>query len=247
MNSVWKTLIVVSLVHCMLLAFAISSLPLPDNNVVVTLQRPLTQIEMIEKSMLQVVQVLHSDHPDNPASGSHIGNGVILTAKHVSDYVQVDKVRFEDGSEYKIIYKYNDPNMDIGLCLIDLGEQAATRPKLSLDLDPVMRGLEVFVLGNPYSHLYNSSKGIVSNATKPPRDSHGDTPLFQTDAFATPGSSGSAVVDIDGEIRGVLVGGYHDRSGTAVIGTGVCIPVDKILEVLERSGLELEYGRRIIN
>lgn len=242
MNRTAKVLMVVMICLTMYMGVMINSMPMPDNDVVVTLSRPMTQIEMLEKSMPSVVQMIHSGFPDKPASGSHIGNGIILTAKHVSIYEQVDKVIFEDGSEYEIIDRFNDPNIDIGFCIIDIGEYDPNFPELDFDLDPVMRGLEVFVLGNPYGHLYNSSKGIVSNDNKPPRDNHGDTPLFQTDAFATPGSSGSAVVDKDGEIRGVLVGGYHDGSGSAVVGTGVCIPVDKILEALERSGLEVEYG-----
>lgn len=244
MDGTWKALIVVALMSLVCVGFALNRLPMPDNDVVVTLTRPTTQIEMLEKTMLQVVQIIHSGYPGRPASGSHIGNGVILTAKHVSIYDEVHKVIFEDGSEYSIIYKFNDPEIDIGFCFIDLGEEAAIRSKLSFDPAPVQRGLEVFVLGNPYSHIYNSSKGIITNANREPRARHGDTPLFQTDAFAIPGSSGSAVLDEDGEIRGVLVGGYHDSSGSAIVGTGVCIPVDEILEALERSGLEVEYGSR---
>lgn len=247
MNRPCKILIAIMICLNLYAGVVLYSIPESDNDIVVTLSRPMTQIEMLEKTMPQVVQMIHSTYPDDPASGSHIGNGIILTVKHVSIYDEVDKVIFEDGSEYDIIDRYNDPEIDIGFCVIDLGEEANIRPRLSFDPDPVSRGLEVFVLGNPYSHTYNSSKGIVTNGNKEPRPLHGDTPLFQTDAFASPGSSGSAVVDKAGKIRGVLVGGYHDRSGSAVVGTGVCIPVDEILDALERSGLEVDDGSRIRN
>ena len=191
---------------------------------------PKTSIEMLDDAMQSVVEVLHSNYPNQPASGSYIGDGIILTAKHVSIHEEVDKVRFEDGTECKVIGRYNHPDIDVGLLFIE----KIDKPILKFDNKKLYRGTVIYVLGSPMGQIFNCSKGIVSNTTREPRvELHGNIELIQVDAYSCPGSSGSAVIDEDGEIRAILVGGTHTPCGGPIIGSGVCISTEHILKVIE--------------
>ncbi|MHA2022569.1 MAG: hypothetical protein ACTSWQ_02795, partial [Candidatus Thorarchaeota archaeon] len=68
----------------------------------------------------------------------------------------------------------------------------------------------------------------------------GDTILIVTDAVTHGGNSGSVLVDEDGEIRGVHVGGRLSNCGSSLHGYGVNVGVTAILNALEAAGLEIE-------
>ena len=201
---------------------------------------PITQIEMIERSMQSVVAVYRSDY-DLPASGFYIGDGIIVTAGHVAEVGSLEKVVFEDGDEYPILEQIVHPDYDCGFLLIkypcdpcDINE-----PILKFDLAEVQRGEEIFILGNPSGFTFLSTNGIVAG-----RDDFdgffGDTLLIIIDAAGQGGNSGSVLIDKDGEIRGLWIGGSISRCGAFLTGCGASVPVNDILEALKQAGLEIE-------
>ena len=191
----------------------------------------VTQIEMLEKAMQSVVAVYYFD-ADFPASGFYIGNGRVITAGHVAEE-NIEKVVFEDGTECPVLKRIVHPDYDCGILIID----PLDKPTLKFDLTEVQRGEEIFILGNPLGFVFLSTKGVVCGRGNID-GFFGDALLIITDAASQGGNSGSVLIDADGEIRGVWVGGWISRCGAFLTGCGMSICVDDILNVLEQADLQ---------
>jgi S1-C subfamily serine protease len=188
-----------------------------------------TEVQMIELKMQSVVKVLIDGYPNYPASGFYIGNGIVVTAGHVVD-VDPNTVEFENGAEYRILKTIRHPDYDCGFLLID----DVDHPALDFDLDGQVRGETVFILGNPSTLTFCVSRGIISSIKQTCNNFFGKVVLIQTDAFAAAGNSGSCVLDADGEVVGILVGG---RGGSG----NICfvVPTSAVLKALEIAELEI--------
>jgi len=200
----------------------------------IKLSAPMTQVEMIAESMQSVVAVYTSDS-DLPASGFYIGNGIIVTAGHVADMEEVEKIIFEDGTQYPILDRIVDPNYDCGFLVVE----DINQPTLEFNLAEVQRGEEIFILGHPMGLTFISTKGIVTGRTDSEKF-FGDVLLFAVDAVAHPGNSGSVLLDKNGKIRGVHVGGRLSNCGSSLYGYSVNISTFDIIKALAQAGLEIE-------
>ncbi|QDV66338.1 Periplasmic serine endoprotease DegP precursor [Rosistilla carotiformis] len=135
-----------------------------------------------------------------------------------------------------------DPWTDLAILRI---ENAKDLPAIKMgDASQIQRGMFVISLGNPYAIARDgypsASMGIVSNlqraaAPRPDKESRGQAPpsqqlhefgtLIQTDAKLNLGTSGGALVNLQGEMIGLTtslaaVAGYEQSAGFA-------IPIDK--------------------
>jgi len=187
------------------------------------------QVKMIELSMQSVVQVTHPNWPGSPASGFYIGNDIVVTAGHVSD-TEPNGVIFEDGTEYEVLKSITHPDYDCGFLLL----HSVKKPALEFDSVKSKRGEKLFILGNPFRLIFCATKGIVSSVKADCDEFFGKVILIQTDAVSFPGNSGSCVLDDDGEIRGVLVGGRGRSSGISFV-----VPTEAILKALKEAKLEI--------
>jgi S1-C subfamily serine protease len=194
---------------------------------------------VIEDSLQSVVQVIDSEFPEVPASGFYIGDGIIVTAGHVSKRDTISHVVFMDGTEYEVIEHIVHPDFDCGFLLIE----TVDRPALKFDTLPLHRGDTVFMLGHPhvgsaydgFSILFNTSKGIVTGFLR--LETFGDMEMFISDAVGHPGNSGSVLIDLEGEIRGLHVGGGRSRCGAPLHGFEMNVKVSDILKAMESAGL----------
>ncbi len=181
--------------------------------------------------------------------------GLILTTYHVlgenSDYF----VTTADRRVHRATVRAADPRSDLAVLAIDTSDL----PVISFgDARRLRKGHIVVALGNPYAIArdgqVSASWGIVSNlARKAPPAERSDTAaqntlhhfgtLIQTDARLTLGTSGGALLDIEGQMVGLVtalpdVPGYQHAAGYA-------IPVDetfrRVVETL-KEGREVEYG-----
>ena len=195
--------------------------------------------------------------PDEYGTGVVVDRqGLILTAYHVlgedSDYY----VTTSDRKVYRAIPKAADPRSDLAVLSIE----ANTLTPIALgDAAKIKKGQIVIALGNPYSIArdgqVSASWGIVSNLARkaPPVPSESDSTgkptlhhfgtLIQTDAKLNLGTSGGALINLQGEMVGLTVSwsaaaGFESAAGYA-------IPIDatfrRVLETLKQ-GREVEYG-----
>jgi S1-C subfamily serine protease len=193
---------------------------------------PVTQVEVIEQSMQSVVMVFSEQYPDTPATGFYIGDGVIVTAGHVSKNDSIVKVVFEDGTECEVLERITHSDYDCGFLLIG----PVNKPEFEFDFVPVKRGEEIIILGHPEGATFISTKGIVTGYDDY-EGFFGDVLLIMVDAVSHAGNSGSPVIDLDGEVRGVHVGGRMSYCGSGLHGYGANISVADILKAMEEAGL----------
>lgn len=172
-------------------------------------------------------------------SGSYIGNGLILSAGHVVDGATQFIITFEDGTEYVSTEFYLEPVSDVGFILI----RNCDSPALTFDDDGYSRGDTAFVYGSPFGwdYCFSVTKGIISSVNRDCEGFFGEKLMLQVDAAAYPGNSGGPVVDDEGEIIGILVGGLSwggDNIGLC-IPSGICEQSMKIyLEILALEEME---------
>ncbi len=186
--------------------------------------------------------------------------GLILTNYHVLGDVEDARNQFFVTTVERKVYnaqiKAADPRSDLAVLKIDANDLAPIRFG---DGSKVRRGQFVIALGNPYAIARDgqcsASWGIVSNILRkappqPQRDLPASKPtlhhygtLIQTDARLNLGSSGGALLNLQGEMVGMTtslaaLSGYEQPGGYA-------IPVDETFERLVealKQGREAEFG-----
>ena len=182
--------------------------------------------------------------------------GLILTAYHVLQPESEYFVTTSKHKRYPAWIKAADPRSDLAVLAIEADDLVPIRLG---DAGKLRRGQFVVAMGNPYAVARDgqasASWGIVANlnrkATPVPTeaDSTGKTTLhhfgtlIQTDAKLNLGTSGGALLDLQGRMVGLTtslaaVSGYETAAGYAY-------PVDamfrRVVDTLKR-GREVEYG-----
>jgi S1-C subfamily serine protease len=195
--------------------------------------------------------------PNDYATGVVIDRqGLILTAYHVLSPESEYYVTTQQRRIYLATVKGADPRSDLAVLAIDA---AGLQPIVMGDAARLKKGQIVIALGNPYAigrdGQASASWGIVANLNRkaPPLADDADSTgthtlhqfgtLVQTDAKLNQGTSGGALVDLQGRMVGLTVAlaataGYEQAAGYA-------IPIDatfrRVIDTL-KEGREVEYG-----
>lgn len=237
-------------------AFVVSPL-MPTDSTITSIIAVETQQDVIQRAMQSVILIrayeYDSDYgwygqpggmfpqPSWQGSGVYVKGGLILTAGHVVDGAARLEMEFEDGTIIDSNEFYLEPKSDVGFVYV--GELC--KPTLDFEKShKLVRGDPVFVLGNPFGEIlkFSVSKGIISAVDRDFEDDFfGEKLIFQSDTASYPGNSGGPVIDSDGEIVGILVGGmlggYDNIS--------FCIPREVIQASMDIYLKTLELGRVI--
>lgn len=202
----------------------------------------------------------HPDYvPESFGSGIVIDKaGLILTCAHVVRGATKLFVRLPGGIESYADFVALDSRSDLAvLKLTELKQEL--KPVTFGDGDAVKKGQFVVALSNPYAAGFrdgepSASAGIVSNLRRRAVKSgsekersrlqlHHFATLLQTDARLNLGCSGGALVNLKGEVIGILSAqaalvGWETPGGFALPTTA---GLQRVIEVL-RKGEEVEYG-----
>src|SRR5690349_18415418 len=131
-------------------------------------------------------------------SGVLIDADRIVTNRHVIDGAYRAKVHSASGTRYPVKnVPAVDAEADVALLKIDVPPNLV-RP-LSLDRTSPQDGESIVVIGNPFGLEGSVTNGIVSAV----RDIPGFGRIIQITAPISPGSSGSPVVNMRGQVIGV--------------------------------------------
>jgi S1-C subfamily serine protease len=166
------------------------------------------QVQSVRSSVVHIEKVGECE-----GSGCIISeDGIIFTAKHVTDSVPGDyKVTTDANETYKVGYVIEDREHDVAFLKLKLPEGKKLHPAELADTSKMRVGDPLFIMGSPYGREnFNSvSLGILSASTRNLDKSHNEgygwRVTFQSDATAAPGSSGGPVFNIRGQVIGVLV------------------------------------------
>ncbi len=228
-----------------------------------------TMVEAIsnaEKSVVAIARVSKTERPvfadGNVIGPNEYGTGVVIDARgliltnlHViGDPEKNDYYVWTGRKPYKVVAaKGGDAWTDLAVLKIDAEN---LQPIKFGDATKLKKGNIVFALGNPYAIARDgeasASWGIISNltrkATKNPTSTDpsrgGETlhhygTLIQTDARLNLGTSGGALINLDGEMVGLTTSmaamDKYEKSA------GFAIPVD---EVFKRVVKDLKQGKR---
>ena len=157
-------------------------------------------------------------------SGAFIDDkGTILTAGHVLNGAVVVMVILGNGKIYPATDMFVLAPVDVGFCKF-VGPMPT--PFLKIAAVAPRLGDTVRVIGSPMGVVFagSVSQGIVSCTMR----MHDKMDYIQVDASAIPGNSGGPVVNLQGEIVGVLVAGIQ-----AGIEINFAVPADQVLAVLD--------------
>ena len=140
-------------------------------------------------------------------TGFFVTPNLIATAGHVCENTELFEVMFSDGTRAKADFVHMESldRCDVGFIWLR-SEHRKDRPYFNLDTE-IEIGEDLIILGYPHG-LNNGvtlTKGVVSlfNRNEP---YFGTKLVVHTDAAAWYGNSGGPVIDMDGEVVGILIG-----------------------------------------
>jgi serine protease Do len=135
------------------------------------------------------------------------------------------------------------PGKDVAVLKLD-GEAALPTLPVGKDSD-VSEGETLYVAGYPaastfFSGLSKDSE-VQPTVTQGPltaiKSNEAGTPIFQTQAPASPGNSGGPVLDARGNVVGILVASAVDGKGVALEGQEFIVPISVVNEKLKQRNI----------
>ncbi len=154
--------------------------------------------------------------------------GYILTNNHVVEEADEIEVFLNDGRKGAAKVIGTDPETDLAILKVDLGDL----PVITLgDSDALAIGDLVLAIGNPFGVGQTVTSGIVSALGRTELGINTFENFIQTDAAINPGNSGGALVDIQGHLMGINTAIYSRSGGS--MGIGFAIPTSTAKNVLE--------------
>ncbi|NQT17293.1 MAG: trypsin-like peptidase domain-containing protein, partial [Planctomycetes bacterium] len=211
-----------------------SEAPLPDSPRVTPVVRLIREIEPC------VAAIFCLEKGGGIASGSGTvihPDGFILTNNHV---VSKDSgfVLLKDDRPRKFQVAGRLPGKDLAILRVDAGRQLPTVPIGSSH--DVLTGEPLIVAGNPGGRGITFSTGILSssaflaggpNALVMTTFPHSRRERYlQFDAASNPGNSGGPLVNMEGELIGIVSGSVPQEQNI-----GFAIPVDRVRRFFERA------------
>ncbi len=186
--------------------------------------------ELAEKLQASVV-VLEVDavfgDPTSTGTGFFISkDGQIATNHHVIEGARSIVARAHDGRTVRVeAIVATDEENDLAVIRVEAGEYVPLTLGHSSSIET---GERVVVLGNPLGLDFTLSEGIVSAVRDAGElDDRGlEVPHLQISAPISFGSSGSPVVDLSGEVIGVVASGFDDS-----MNLNFAVPVDILVEL----------------
>ena len=176
--------------------------------------------ELVDSTVL--VQMPGEGLDGEPAQPGGIGSGFVIDDHHLvtNDHVVMDAeevdVQFSDQRWRSATVDGTDPFSDLAVLGVEDVPDDAT-PLAFVDEQPAV-GTEVVALGNPLGLDASISRGIVSgvNRSLPSPAGFSIPAAIQTDAAVNPGNSGGPLVNLDGDVVGVVFAGAGATIGFAI-------------------------------
>ena len=157
-----------------------------------------------------------------------VDKGVILTNLHVVAGAETIKVTFYDGLEVDATVTGAQPENDLAVLQAQKipDDLIAATMRSTADLQP---GDKVVAVGFPFGIGPSVSAGVVSGLRRSFRSPEGKQELgnlIQFDAAANPGNSGGPLVNMDGEVLGIVTAILNPTQQRTFIGIGFAVPIE---------------------
>ena len=160
---------------------------------------------------------------------------VILTNRHVIEEAERDAIQILTYDRRILVPANIVSNEDFDIAVIEVAEKLPLSAQLG-DSDQVFVGDIILAIGNPFGLDRSVSMGVISAVgRRNVPGTAGSVPrigFFQTDAAVNPGSSGGMLLNLRGEVIGVLTaiatqGGKNE-------GVAFAMPINAVLRIAEQ-------------
>ena len=157
-------------------------------------------------------------------------DGYIVTNYHVVKGATSVKVTLYSGDTYDATVIGGDSDYDVAVIKINAGGLPAVKLGNSADVNV---GDTVLAIGNPLGELtFSMSQGIVSCCDRAINVDGTPFNMIQVDASINPGNSGGPLVNLYGEVVGIVSAKYSSYSNTTVEGLGFAIPISDVRAII---------------
>ena len=157
-------------------------------------------------------------------------DGYIVTNYHVVKGATAVKVTLYDGATYDATVIGGDSDYDVAVLKIDA---TGLSPVTLGNSEDVNVGDTVLAIGNPLGELtFSMSQGIVSCCDRAINVDGTPFNMIQVDASINPGNSGGPLVNLYGEVVGIVSAKYSSYSSTTVEGLGFAIPISDVRSII---------------
>lgn len=161
---------------------------------------------------------------------------LLVTNHHVVNGADEISVGFVDGEIAEAKRKGSDTGRDLAVLSVKM-EELSDKTKGAIRVielgksSELQVGEQVVAIGNALGYGQSVTTGIVSALNREVIIENNTNTLIQTDAAINPGNSGGALLNMDGQLVGINSAKYSD---TNVEGMGYAIPVDDVVDIIER-------------
>ena len=157
-------------------------------------------------------------------------DGYIVTNHHVVSGASSVTVTLHDGREYPATVVGSDSDYDVAVLKINATD---LQPVTLGNSSSVNVGDSVLAIGNPLGELtFSMSQGIVSCCDRAINVDGTPFNMIQVDASINPGNSGGPLMNLYGEVVGIVSAKYSSYSDTTVEGLGFVIPIGDVQAII---------------
>ncbi|WP_293032863.1 S1C family serine protease [Natronococcus sp.] len=162
-----------------------------------------------------LVNVFGDEIPAGLGSG-FVVDDYVVTNDHVAGDASEVELQFRDEQWRSASVIGSDVHSDLAVLEVDDVPEAASALSFT-DAEPTV-GQEVLALGNPLGLDASISQGLVSGIDRslPSPTGFSIPAAIQTDAPVNPGNSGGPLVDLEGDVLGVVFAGAGQTIGFAI-------------------------------
>ena len=166
---------------------------------------------------------------ESASSGSgfiYTADVYIVTNQHVVANASSINVTLYNGDTYPATLVGSDSDYDVAVLKIDAKDLPAVTLGSSTDVNV---GDTVMAIGNPLGELtFSMSQGIVSCVNRAINVEGTPFNMIQVDASINPGNSGGPLMNLYGEVVGIVSAKYSSYANTTVEGLGFAIPINDV-------------------
>ena len=171
---------------------------------------------------------------ESASSGSgfiYTADGYIVTNQHVVANASSINVTLYNGDTYPATLVGSDSDYDVAVLKIDAKDLPAVTLGSSTGVNV---GDTVMAIGNPLGELtFSMSQGIVSCVNRAINVEGTPFNMIQVDASINPGNSGGPLMNLYGEVVGIVSAKYSSYANTTVEGLGFAIPINDVQSIIK--------------
>ena len=157
-------------------------------------------------------------------------DGYVVTNYHVISGASSVQVTLYNGDTYDATVIGGDSDYDVAVLKINA---AGLQPVTLGESADVNVGDTVLAIGNPLGELtFSMSEGIVSSCDRAINVDGTPFNMIQVDCSINPGNSGGPLVNLYGEVVGIVSAKYSSYSSTTVEGLGFAIPISDVRSII---------------